>query len=301
VGQFCVDINSRTRLQPSKMTTELSRLIRGIQPERTVLFFGAGSSIPSRAPSVTKLISVISSKFRIDAEGFSLSELTGIVEERFSRKELIETIRPLFRGLRPTGGILNLPLFSWRSIFTTNYDDLVEQCYRTKGAELAVYSSNFDFTVHGKQNATKLFKLHGTYEKDISDGHQTRLILTESDYDQTSTYRESLYDRLKSDLAGGHLIIIGHSLPKSMAAHMEAERSLSSSISATTIERCYSKSEVLKSALVGLMSFSPNCLKRFPPQPLYMRPPTIFSSKFMRLVLLRPMSSTRWRHRRMSV
>lgn len=194
------------------MPIELSRLIRGIQPERTVLFFGAGSSIPSRAPSVAKLVSVISDKFKIDADGFSLSELTGIVEERFSRKELIETIRPLFRGLRPTGGILNLPLFPWRSIFTTNYDDLVEQCYRAKGAELAVYSSNFDFTVHGKQNATKLFKLHGTYEKDISDGHQTRLILSESDYDQTSQYRESLYDRLKSDLAGGHLIIIGHSL-----------------------------------------------------------------------------------------
>ncbi|MGF7001581.1 SIR2 family protein [Paraburkholderia sp. GAS32] len=194
------------------MPTELSRLIRSIQPERTVLFFGAGSSIPSRAPSVAKLISAISGKFRIDSDGFSLSELTGIVEERFSRKELIETIRPLFKGLRPTGGILNLPLFPWRSIFTTNYDDLVEQCYRAKGAELAVYSSNFDFTVHGKQNATKLFKLHGTYEKDISDGHQTRLILTESDYDQTSQYRESLYDRLKSDLAGGHLIIIGHSL-----------------------------------------------------------------------------------------
>lgn len=194
------------------MPTELSRLISGIQPERTILFFGAGSSIPSRAPSVAKLISVISSRFKIDADGFSLSELTGIVEERFSRKDLIDTIRPLLKGLRPTGGILNLPLFPWRSIFTTNYDDLVEQCYRAKGADLAVYSSNFDFTVHGKQNATKLFKLHGTFEKDVSDGHQTRLILTESDYDLTSQYRESLYDRLKSDLAGGHLIIIGHSL-----------------------------------------------------------------------------------------
>ncbi|MFM0377873.1 SIR2 family protein [Paraburkholderia strydomiana] len=194
------------------MPTELSRLIGGIQPERTVLFFGAGSSIPSRAPSVAKLISVISTKFKIDADGFSLSELSGIVEERFTRKELIESIRPLFKSLRPTGGIVNLPLFPWRSIFTTNYDDLVEQCYRTKSADLAAYSSNFDFTVHGKQNAAKLFKLHGTYEKDISDGHQTRLILTESDYDQTSQYRESLYDRLKSDLAGGHLIIIGHSL-----------------------------------------------------------------------------------------
>ena len=58
----------------------------------------------------------------------------------------------------------------------------------------------------------KLFKLHGTIEKDVADGGPSRLIITESDQDQTSNYRDSLYDRLKGDMVGGHLVIIGHSL-----------------------------------------------------------------------------------------
>jgi hypothetical protein len=75
-----------------------------------------------------------------------------------------------------------------------------------------VYSSNYDFTVHNDPSATKLFKLHGTIGKDISDGHVYRLIISESDYDYTGDYRAALYDRLRGDMAGGHLVVIGHSL-----------------------------------------------------------------------------------------
>jgi len=39
-----------------------------------------------------------------------------------------------------------------------------------------------------------------------------QILLTEADYDQTIDYREHLYDRLKGDLGGARLVIIGHSL-----------------------------------------------------------------------------------------
>jgi hypothetical protein len=58
----------------------------------------------------------------------------------------------------------------------------------------------------------KIFKLHGTIDKDIVDGDRSRIILTDGDYDQTSVYRDQLYSRLKVDLAGAILVIIGHSL-----------------------------------------------------------------------------------------
>jgi hypothetical protein len=50
------------------MSIELSEMIEGIDPSSTVLFFGAGSSIPSGAPSVDKVIASVSLKFNIDAE-----------------------------------------------------------------------------------------------------------------------------------------------------------------------------------------------------------------------------------------
>jgi hypothetical protein len=58
----------------------------------------------------------------------------------------------------------------------------------------------------------QLFKLHGALQKDEAFGDKSRIMLTQSDYDIIGNYREDLYTRLKDDLVGSHLIIIGQSL-----------------------------------------------------------------------------------------
>ncbi len=194
------------------MPLDLSRLASELEPTRTVLFFGSGACIPSHAPTVDKLIEIFEGQYGEPSTGYSLREYAGILENKFGRKSLIETLRKPFKSLAPTGSLLNIPLYSWKSIYTTNYDTLLEQCYERRKAPLVVYESNFDFTVHGGTNAVSLFKLHGSIDKDISDGHSARLILTDSDYDHTQSFREGLYDRFKSDLFGANLVIIGHSL-----------------------------------------------------------------------------------------
>lgn len=143
---------------------------------------------------------------------FNLSETASLAEQKASRAEVVLALRELFHNLKPTSGLLNLPLYEWRSLFTTNYDTLIEQCYIRRDLPLGVYTSNFDFGTNHSPATQKLFKLHGTIDQDISSGHRARLILSEADYDQTLDYREFLYDRLKGDLAGGRLIIIGYSL-----------------------------------------------------------------------------------------
>lgn len=194
------------------MTVSLEQLVRDLDPQRTILFLGAGSSASCGAPTGNDLARHLADAFSLPSEGFSLRELASLVEERHTRQELINSVRKRLKGLRVTGGLLNLPLYDWKSLYTTNYDDLIEQSYGRQGVELTVYSSDFDFTIHETPGAMKLFKLHGSLEKDIVDGHVTRLILTETDYDHTEDYRNSLYDRLKADMAGAHLIVIGHSL-----------------------------------------------------------------------------------------
>ena len=195
------------------MATPLSQLISEIVPEKTVLLFGAGSSVPSKAPSVAVIMEKFEEVFKVRAADFSLREQSSLVETKAkSRKKMVSELRKLFVNLRPTGGLLNLPLYNWKSLFTTNYDNLIEQCYDEKSVDLSVFSSNFDFTLHDNPAAVKLFKLHGTIDKDVSDGNVSRIIITDADYDQTEDYRESLFNRLRSDLAGAHLIVIGHSL-----------------------------------------------------------------------------------------
>ena len=194
------------------MSTDLAQIASELRPENTVLFFGSGTSLSSHAPSVKALMEQLESAFKINQNGYSLREYSSILEERFDRKRLIFELRKLFAGLRPTGSLLNLPLFSWKSIYTTNYDTLIEDAYRTKKIDYSCYESNFDFTVHNKPSAVHIFKLHGSIDKDITDGGSHRIILTDADYDHTQSFREALYDRLKSDLHGSCLIIIGHSL-----------------------------------------------------------------------------------------
>jgi len=194
------------------MPIDLSRLASDLEPSSTVLFFGSGACISSHAPSVDKLLQVFEGTFNEKSDGYSLREYTGILEEKYGRKALIEALRKPFRNLSPTGSLLNLPFYPWKSIYTTNYDTLIEQCYTRKNIPISVYESNFDFKVHDQQSSVKLFKLHGSIDKDISDGHKARLIITDHDYDYTQNFRDGLYDRFRSDLYGAHLVVIGHSL-----------------------------------------------------------------------------------------
>ena len=195
------------------MPISVADLIRGLDPERTVLLFGAGSSAPSNAPSVQDLKNHFESMFGISGKEYSLAEQTAIIENKTgNRAALVGALRDRFKGLIPTGALLNLPLYDWKSLFTTNYDRLIEDSYYRRSRPLASYSSNFDFGPKADARAVQLFKLHGTIEKDISDGDHSRIILTQNDYDATTDYREELFDRLKADLAGSHLIVIGHSL-----------------------------------------------------------------------------------------
>lgn len=194
------------------MPLPLSQLVKDIVPERTILFLGAGSSLPSGAPAVSEIIESLSDIFEIESRNFSLTELSAIIEKRFSRANLIDEIRKMFLKVKPTGGIVNLPLYNWKSIYTTNYDHLIEECYSIQKRDIRVYTSDFDFTISTNEQSVKLFKLHGSLETDVSNGHKTRIILTDYDYDEKNSYREQLYNRLKSDLAGSKLIIIGHSL-----------------------------------------------------------------------------------------
>lgn len=190
----------------------LDSLASSLKPESTVLLFGAGSSMPSGAPSSRKLVESLATAFKVDASDLDLREMSTLIETRHSRSQLIDTLRPMFADLRPTGGLLTLPRFRWKSLFTTNYDQLIEKAYERANSPMTVFSSNFDFRRHDAPDATKLHKLHGTVEHDVADGHRSRWIITEQDYDLTDEFRESLFDSFRNDLASANLVIIGHSL-----------------------------------------------------------------------------------------
>ena len=109
------------------MPVTVEEVIKNLDPTKTILLFGAGSSIPSNAPSVQDLQKHFEATFNVSADQYGLAEQTSIIEVRTKdRRGMIRELRRMFRGLEPTGAILNLPLLAWKSIFTTNYDTLIE-------------------------------------------------------------------------------------------------------------------------------------------------------------------------------
>lgn len=194
------------------MPIDLERMIRNINPDRTVLFFGAGSSIPSGSPSATVLKDGIAKNFNLEAGDFNLSEIAELAEIETDRANLIEYLRSQFPKPNPTGGLLNIPLFDWKSIFTTNYDELLERTFHIRGRPAHVVTTNYDFSERHAADSQPIFKIHGTINKDVSDGSRSRIIITQGDYDKTREYREFLFDRLSADMAGASLVIIGYSL-----------------------------------------------------------------------------------------
>lgn len=194
------------------MSIKLEQLVKRIVPEETILFFGSGATVESNAPSVDKLITNFGKDFDVETDGYTLGEITAIIEDDFSRRELIDKLREYLSRTKPIGGIKNLPLYPWKTIYTTNYDTVVETCYIQKNRPLNVYASNHDFSSSSIPGTTKYYKLHGTIEKDIAYGDSSRIVLTDFDYDEIEEYREFLMSKLQSDFHDSHLIIIGYSL-----------------------------------------------------------------------------------------
>jgi len=195
------------------MPIDLNVLCRGLDPSNTTLIFGAGASIPSGGISGVQLADCLAKEYEINpTSSLPLDDIATIIERKYDRKSLYEKLRDLISPLNPARGILTVPDFDWKAIFTTNYDRTIEKSYERRNVPLKVYSSNFDFSSRDLPNSQYLYKFHGTIEKDISIGNQERLILTHQDYAHAREYREALYARLGDCLITSNVIIIGQSL-----------------------------------------------------------------------------------------
>lgn len=106
------------------MPYSIQDLIKAIDPTKTVLFFGAGSSIPSGAPSAINLAQAIRLKFGVENETLGLADVASLAEKKASRKDLVEFVRFKFRGLHVTGGMSMFVCL--KNIFATEkFDDII--------------------------------------------------------------------------------------------------------------------------------------------------------------------------------
>lgn len=194
------------------MPITLDQLIGSIQPERTVLVMGAGAAVSSGAPTGAALSKLLGQELPDSDLGDDLMETASIYENRHGRPKLIAAVRKRLEKLQPSGGLQALALHRWASIYSTNFDRLIEISLRLANRDFHVIRSNYDFGPATASDAVKLYKIHGCITQDAVDGSKSKMLLTQRDYDEFEKFRESLFAGLKFEMLTKDTLIIGQSL-----------------------------------------------------------------------------------------
>ncbi|MBD5183601.1 MAG: SIR2 family protein [Bacteroidales bacterium] len=194
--------------------TPIERLIRRVRRNKVTLFIGSGFSIKAGAPSVYELICRLMKdgdlNYDCDPKDLCLRDVASDFVEKEGRHELMRSLFKHF-SFTPTDTsdhklLASIPHF--KTIFTTNYDSLIENAY--PNGQRAVLTSS-----QGCSNsdcaAVNVYKLHG----DLTTLSNTdSIIITNEDYDDYfhKASLKALWEDLKYSFRHSYVVFIGYSL-----------------------------------------------------------------------------------------
>jgi NAD-dependent SIR2 family protein deacetylase len=190
-------------------------LFKLIREEKVIIFAGAGMSIYAGYPSGKKLSEIFYSELTTsEREHISPNlNLPDITEELFrfrnnNKNELIRTINKVFSAEPSKDPKIHSLLASiphFKTIITTNYDNLLETSYGNKAQK--IYSEHHLPLIDNKK--TQIFKIHGDLLEPDS------IILTRSDYNnffKTESQNNSLWTIIKERFITNNILFVGYNL-----------------------------------------------------------------------------------------
>ena len=197
-----------------KAPEDMADLLSKIYQNKVVLFIGNGASIDVGGPKTEELVATIKHTFP-GADYHSLDFIqtcTDVLETTLTpRSDLEEVIRKKLYDLKPGLFHNELPLHVWPAIFTTNYDDLIEQGYRNTTSRVQmidpVFSDRDPITLYDAEKV-KLFKLMGCITSKHPDN---RLALTRADYNEVLRSNPRVFSTLIDIMRDGTILYVGYS------------------------------------------------------------------------------------------
>lgn len=196
-------------------------LIEQIKDGNVILFLGAGAAFDSKHPSNKKpptgvqLANLIAEKFL--GKEYLDNDLQYVSELAISETDLITVqkfVADIFKEFKPGEHHFKIPQYYWQSIYTTNYDLLVEEAYdKAKKCQqvLATFIKNGE-RIKDKMifpNSLSYSKLHGSITE--INSAELPLILTPDQYIDYRTNRSRLFERLKAESYENPILFIGFS------------------------------------------------------------------------------------------
>lgn len=108
-----------------------------------------------------------------------LGQIAQEFERRFGRVQLVEAVRRALHvdDARPGGCQLAFVQLPFDTVYTTNFDLLLESAYATAGRPFRSLVGELQLPFHAGQIATSIVKMHGDLR------HEEHIVLTRHDYD----------------------------------------------------------------------------------------------------------------------
>lgn len=183
-----------------------------------ICLLGAGYSTDAtdqdgrQVPDTADLIKEIKIAVGIDdADYASLSDIAEYCEEAPQRQHSLRNI--LINRLtlcNPSDSQKSVARLPWRSIFTTNFDDIVERSLSVDSCQVITPKTEPPTHIAGK---VPLYYMHGRALDLIETDNDPRFVISERNYLKLHDDNRALYARLKNELFCANLIVIaGYSL-----------------------------------------------------------------------------------------
>lgn len=200
-------------------------LVTSVQDSNCTLFVGAGFSAMSGAPAWSELAGKVARRCLGPDESENISavleppEILQICLNHMNgdKRGLVNLVRDVLEGCDLCIGrhhelLAHLPI---STIFTTNYDSLIEAAFDEARVmyRVAVKDREYPPGQDCPPGTKCLGKLHGTFRyPDGREGDQNDFVLTEDDYEQFLEQDTIGLSLLKASLATGNCLFLGYSL-----------------------------------------------------------------------------------------
>jgi hypothetical protein len=184
----------------------IKEYVRALREGAAALFVGAGISRPAGFVDWKTLLQEIAHDLGLDidreADLVALAQFH--VNSRQGRDRLNQLLVDEFvRDATLTDAHRLIAALPIQTVWTTNYDDLIETAFQSLGKRIDVKRRQSDFATTLRRADATLYKMHGD-KTDPADA-----ILTKEDYETYNTNREFFTIALKSDLARRTFLFLG--------------------------------------------------------------------------------------------
>lgn len=200
------------------MDKDIEVLKRILLKESPLLFLGAGFSIGAKLangenfPKGDGLKFVIIEKFlkinNSDDEykelcTYSLSKVCQYARNIKSELHLNDFISDFLKNATPSSFHKELTQFSWRKIYSTNIDDIIESIYRDRNKELLIQNFSRKSTLN--KDCTEYLKLHGC----VNNPSEGIVFSTEEYVESMARPKDYRFNSLCMDINSEDFIFIG--------------------------------------------------------------------------------------------